>query len=246
MRAVFLIALLTVWPVLVSANDKLVRLAATEGLIESGLLGHILPRFTLKTQVRVEVTDNIQDADLVFGPVGPALFQSADDVWHMDIRSPDHRGTRRFADWLNSEIGQRTIYGYAPEGVALFSPPLTRSVEVAAVTLEGDAELGLEISRTQCARCHAINEAGRKNDIGSSPSFYVLRSLPDWQERFEAFYVLNPHPSFTQIADVTEPFPADRPSPIVPVELTLEDLDAVLAYVSALAAADLGSPLVHQ
>ena len=82
--------------------------------------------------------------------------------------------------------------------------------------------------------------------IGSTPSFFVLRALKDWDIRFQTFYSLNPHPSFTQIAEVTEPFPVDRPSPIVPVELTLDEFDAILAYVSALKPADLGAPLQLQ
>jgi hypothetical protein len=74
----------------------------------------------------------------------------------------------------------------------------------------------------------------------------VLRALPDWEQRFAAFYVLNPHPAFTQIADVTDPFPIDRPSPIAPIELDLDELEALMAYVTAMPAADLGDPLEHQ
>lgn len=74
----------------------------------------------------------------------------------------------------------------------------------------------------------------------------MLRSLPDWEERFAAFYALNPHPSFTIIEDVTPPFPADRPPPLVPIRLTLDEVEAVLAYVTAMDAAELGAPLVHQ
>ena len=84
------------------------------------------------------------------------------------------------------------------------------------------------------------------SSIDSSPSFFALRSLPDWEDRFQTFYVLNPHPAFTQIADVTPPFPDELPSPIVPVEMTLEDVDAILAFVAALKPADLGAPLQHQ
>ncbi len=74
----------------------------------------------------------------------------------------------------------------------------------------------------------------------------MLRAFADWESRFSAFYVLNPHPSFTQIAEVTAPFPLHRPSPIVPVEMTLEEVEAVVAYVAALAAAGLGPALEHQ
>jgi hypothetical protein len=84
------------------------------------------------------------------------------------------------------------------------------------------------------------------NAIGSTPSFAVLRALPDWGARFQGFFALNPHPAFTQVADVTDPFPIDRPPPIIPVEITLDDLEAILAFVAAMEPADLGAPLLHQ
>ena len=58
--------------------------------------------------------------------------------------------------------------------------------------------------------------------------------------------MLNPHPAFTQVADVTPPFHEERPPPIIPVEMTLDDLQAILAYVAALEPADLGAPIRHQ
>ena len=70
--------------------------------------------------------------------------------------------------------------------------------------------------------------------------------MGDWDNRFRAFFALNPHPAFTQVEDVTEPFPIDRPPPIIPVEITLADLEAIMAYVSRLEPADLGAPIKHQ
>ena len=74
----------------------------------------------------------------------------------------------------------------------------------------------------------------------------MLRSLPDWQERFIAFYALAPHPAFMMVPNVTPPFPEDRPPPIVPVAMTLDELDHLMAYVAEMAPADLGAPLKHQ
>ena len=90
---------------------------------------------------------------------------------------------------------------------------------------EGDAALGAVRAEEMCGRCHVVDAAKRMNSIGSTPSFFALRSLTDWEDRFQTFYVLNPHPAFTQIKDVTPPFPVDRPSPIVPVVMTLDDMD---------------------
>ncbi len=73
-----------------------------------------------------------------------------------------------------------------------------------------------------------------------------MRSFDDWDVRFSSFYVLKPHGAFTQIEDVTEPFPEDLPSPIAPLELTLDDIDAILAYVASIEPAALGAPLTGQ
>lgn len=242
----FLIALLMVLaPVAGAANDRLVRVHAPTILIETGLLKFFAPRFSLKTQVKVELVPD-QDADVVFGENGTPLFDGLDQTWRIDVRNAGHEGTEKLIAWLKSDVGTRTIQGFAPDGVALFGPPSVSGPVVAEVERDGNAELGHKVSVAKCARCHAVDENTRMAGIGSTPSFGVLRSLSDWEDRFIAFYVLNPHPSFTQIADVTEPFTAERPSPIAPIEMTLDDVEAVLAYVASMQAADLGKALEHQ
>lgn len=226
------------------ADDRLVRLQAPDALLETGLLKFALPRFSLKTQVRVEYVE--RDAHILLGDAGRPVFRGPDQLWKLDLRAGDHKGAKRLADWLFSEVGQRTIASYAPEGVALFGAPGEATEEVVELAFDGDAEMGHRVSRTKCTRCHAVDDATRGWGIGSTPSFGVLRSLGDWEERFAAFYALNPHQSFTQIEDVTDPFPIDRPSPIAPVELTLDEVEALLAYVAAMKPADLGGALVHQ
>ena len=84
------------------------------------------------------------------------------------------------------------------------------------------------------------------NGIGSTPSFAVIKALPDWDLRFQAFYVLRPHAAFTQIEDVTPGFDPELPPPIVPVEMTLDDLNDLMAYVATITAADLGAPIQLQ
>jgi len=58
--------------------------------------------------------------------------------------------------------------------------------------------------------------------------------------------VLNPHPSFTQIAGITEAFAAHLPPAIVPLEITQDEIDHILSYVATIAPADLGVPLQSQ
>lgn len=233
-------------PGIVLAEDRLVRLYAPAALIDSGVLKHILPRFSLKTQVRIDQVDTPDVADLALGEAGRPIFAGLGQTWSMDIRSPEHLGTKRLADWLLSDIGQRTVASYAPDGDAPFGPPEAVERETVEVSLDGDAEAGHRVSREKCTRCHAVDAETKGWGIGSTPSFSVLRALPDWEDRFAAFYALNPHPAFTQITDLTPPFPINRPSPIAPIELNFDELDALMAYVANMAAADLGQPLEHQ
>ena len=246
MRTLFLILMLCLVAVAAPAQDRLVRLHAPQELADTGLLKYILPRFSLKTQIRVELVPDTGHADMILGSEGNPLFQDDGIVWHVAIQSDEHPGAQRLYEWLNSDIGTRTIFGYSPDGTPLFSPPAPVAVTVAEIAVNGDADLGYRVSRSKCGRCHAVDEGGRKNDIGSTPSFFLLRALPDWQERFVTFYYRNPHPSFTQVEDVTPPFPKNRPPPIVPIEMTIAELEAVLAFVAGVEAADLGAPLVHQ
>ena len=39
--------------------------------------------------------------------------------------------------------------------------------------------------------------------LGSTPSFPALKTLPDWFDRFTAFYALNPHPSFLLVEGIS-------------------------------------------
>lgn len=236
---------LALLPLGAGAQDRLLRLYAPEGLRDTGLLGYLLPRFSLKTRVKVEQVADPGAADLLLGDRGLALFEGAGQIWHMDLTTDDPDAAR-FADWLTGDVGRRTVLAYAPEGTALFSPPSRTAKAPVEVSIVGDAKLGHEISRAKCRRCHAVDDASRMTSIGSTPSFGILRALPDWNARFAGFYLLNPHPSFMIIDGVTDPFRDSSPPPIVPIEMTLDELEAMLAYVSGLEAADLGAPIRHQ
>jgi hypothetical protein len=245
-RSIILVVCLVLGGVSARADDRQVRLAAPQALIESGLLKYVLPRFSLKTQVRVQLVDPSELAELELGSTGTPVFSGPETTWHLTLHSPSHAGAQRLADWLTSDIGRRTITSYAPDGTQLFMLATAKATPVAKLSFDGSAAKGKTQSRRLCGRCHVVIAEERMNAIGSTPSFFVLRTLADWQDRFEAFYALNPHPAFTQVSGVTLPFPLDRPSPIVPVELTLDDLGDILAYVAALTPADLGAPLRHQ
>ncbi|MFQ6548800.1 hypothetical protein AADZ90_012635 [Aestuariibius sp. 2305UL40-4] len=213
-------------------------LSAPEEMEESGFLRHVLSRFSLKTGQAVEIVDD--GADAVIGTDGVPVFREGDMVWHF---AGEGAGPERLGDYLTSDIGKRTIESFPPGGDALYSADVTVEEVVVTAPVEGDAVAGADLSLELCGRCHVVGEVNRMKSIGSTPSFAALRALSDWQARFETFYVLAPHGAFTQVEDVTPPFDPERPSPIAPVELTLEELEAITAFVAGIAAADLGKPV---
>jgi hypothetical protein len=224
-----------------AAQDKTFTLEAPAALVDSGLLKFILPRFTLKTQTRITLTEPGTGADARFGDSGILAFAGLDTVWKFD--AGDDPDALRFADWLRSDVGRNTVDSYQVDGVALFTSEIKVEKVVVQITYDGDALRGEEVSLTHCGRCHVVSDKNRMNSIGSTPSFAVLRTLRDWEDRFQAFYVLNPHPAFTQIEDVTDPFDPTRPSPIAAVEMTLDDLENIIAFVQGIAPAELGRPI---
>ena len=211
-------------------------------MIETGFFQHLLPRFSLKTGVRITLTD--AQGEAAIGDAGTPVFRQGDDVWHLAKADGPH--TDAFQKWLLSDVGKRTIEAFAPDGDEAFSADVTVAVAAKSAPIIGDAKLGERVSLKSCGRCHVVNDSNRMDAIGSTPSFALLRSFPDWQDRFEVFYVLRPHGAFTQVTEVTAPFADNLPSPISPIEVTLDDIDAILAYVATIAPADLGAPIQSQ
>ncbi len=218
-------------------------LAAPGDISASGLLKHMLPRFSLKTGIRV-VPDDAGPMRLAPEPPGDPVFGRAGRIYH--LRTGDDPRQQRFRDWLLSDIGKRTVESFTPAVGDPFTAQFDTVIADTAPSFDGDAARGATLSLTHCGRCHVVGPENRMGGLGSTPSFAVLRALADWNDRFQQFYVLNPHPAFTQVTGVTPPFAPERPPPIVPVSITLDDLEAILAFVSATAAADLGEPLQHQ
>ncbi len=224
----------------VAAQDRLVRIAAPDALIDSGLMKHVLPRFKFKTQIVVEVAE---PAEITFstGP-GTPVFSWQGETWTISPR-PTEGWAGRFADWLLSDVGRNTITSY---GDGAFAAPEAKKVEVAAVSFDGDVREGEELAHYHCGRCHVVSQRNRMGGIGSTPSFGAMKNFVDWREKFIAFYTLNPHPSFTQIETLTNPFDPARPPPIAPVEMSYADYEAILAYVDRLPVKDLGGAIISK
>jgi hypothetical protein len=223
------------------------RLSVPQDLNDSGFLKYLLPRFSLKTNTRIELVSPEDPAEvrLLDEDGGTPVFEGLDRTWYASVEQ-ETGGTKRFMEWLTGDVGRRTIDGFPAKDGVEFTAAAPIAKEVDDGLIAGDAGKGEKLAVVHCGRCHRVNAATRMAGIGSTPSFAILRTLADWKPRFEAFFALNPHPSFTLIEDVTEPFDETRPPPIVPVEMTLDDLDAILAFVSRIPPADLGAPLQYQ
>ncbi|NNE87035.1 MAG: hypothetical protein HKN27_03080, partial [Silicimonas sp.] len=223
----------------VYAQQKAFDLAAPDDLVATGFLKHLLPRFSLKTGIRITVVG--EQGDATFGAEGTPVFRQGETIWHFKAASGPH--TDAFLDWLQSDVGINTIEGFKSEGGSLFSGDVSVREETQVAELTGDLALGEKQSLAKCGRCHVVNDTNRMNAIGSTPSFALMRNFPDWQSRFETFFLLKPHGAFTQVANVTDPFPDHLPSPIAPIEVTMNQIEAITAYVGSIAPADLGAPI---
>jgi len=238
----------------VQAQQTNPTLAADPMLIDSGFLKFLLPRFSLKTSVRINLRPlgETQNPDMVLrrnrpadGTGKPAL-RMGELVFYISGVNPGPNA-QRFVDWLLSDIGQRTIAQFTPESGAGYVGAANEQVAAPVVVLSGNAANGEKLSFDKCGRCHVIGPRNRLKGIGSTPSFALLRSLDDWLLRFNEFYVRIPHPSFSQVTGVTPPFDPGRPPPISPLRLSMQDLDDIIAYTNTIEPADLGAPLVvHQ
>lgn len=242
--AAFVIAIFVAFPA--AGEGKRFSLSADPALVESGALKFILPRFSLKTGVKVDLTDGAADARLEAGTGEPPVFAEAGGRTFALSLNGESEHAARFRDWLTSEVGLRTVLSFKRDGAPMFEAVEVVAAVVEAEAVDGDAALGSELALRRCGRCHVIDKRNRFGGIGSTPSFGAMKNLPRWRERFEVFWTLNPHPSFTQIEDITDPFDPSRPPPIAPLELTLEEVEAIIAFVVAMERKDLGGALVEQ
>ncbi|SMX44342.1 hypothetical protein [Actibacterium lipolyticum] len=225
------------------AQEREFGLMADDTLKASGLMQYILPRFALKTGRRAALVDTDGDAQL--GAEGRPVLARGDQVYGLTLLS-ENPAAASFADWLLSDIGQRTVAAFTPETGAPFTGAAGQAGVEQAVVFDGDAARGATLAGQHCGRCHVVSDATRMTSIGSTPSFHALRTLPNWEERFMAFFALNPHPAFMRVEEVSPEFDPQRPPPIVPVLLTLDEVEAIQAYAASLQPADLGAPVIHQ
>ncbi len=255
------LALLLVVPGTALAQGKTFALVVDERLEEAGLLAYVIPRFALKSGVRPMVVAAAPDglagdgADVVIAPdaiaqglggtTAPAFYVEGEgaETWSVSlfVGGENTENAEKFVNWLTGEIGQRTVATFEVDGAPKFIPGAIEIEVEEALVITGDANVGEKLSHLHCGRCHVISDKNRMGGIGSAPSFAALRAIPGWADKFMVFWTANPHPSFTQVEGLTEPFDPAHPPHIAPVEITQDDLDAIFAYAASIEPKDLGA-----
>ena len=94
-----------------------------------------------------------------------------------------------------------------------------------------DVERGREMAATHCTRCHVVGDINPYGGIESTPSFIGMKRLADWERRYAEFYILPPHPALVRIEEVSAERDEERPAFVTEIVLTLNDVDAILAFV---------------
>ena len=225
-------------------EPKTFRLTVAPELQASGLMAHVLPRFALKTGRRAELVQDGADVTILPDTGGGLRLMARDGRGFALTRLNDNPAAGRFADWISSDIGKRTIEAFVPDDGPVFLATVAAR-PVAEITFDGDASLGETLALQHCARCHVVRN-GQGVGIGSTPSLPAVRALPNWADRALSFYALNPHPAFLRVTDISPAFDPLRPPPIVPVELSLTEVEAIQAFIATLPPANLGAPIVVQ
>lgn len=231
MRIILVVLMLTLSGSIAQAQGR--EITVISDLEDAGFWGYVLPRFKLKTRIKVHVVP-----DQVGDDSGVPVIISDDGVTYSVRPDAPSEDAERFMQWLTSDIGARTMTALG--GFSL----ITAEVEEVVVELEGNTSIGEEVSYRKCGRCHVIGERNKYGGIDSTPSFGALRTLKDWQEKFGVFWTLRPHPSFTQIEGITEPFDPAFPPHIYPIYLTVDEVSDIGAYMQTVTPKDLG-PLLE-
>ncbi len=114
-------------------------------------------------------------------------------------------------------------------GMVMCSPP-------GAVAESVLTQKGLALSKLHCARCHIVSDKDRFSGISSTPSFKIMiEVLKDWEDRFQTFMARNPHPAHIRL-ETDDPRPEHLPVTTHEVILSLDDIEAIMAYVEDMAA----------
>lgn len=223
--------------------EEVLTLRLPPEMVENGFAKHLLPRFTLRSRIRVDPVQGEAGAmaGLAVGGGLPVFMDQAGQVFHLVFLDAGMTAEiQSFADWLQSGPGRAAIEAFPIGGTPLYRPVAVQEDAEKHPTFDGDAARGLALAKLHCQRCHVVDPSKPFAGIGSSPSFAAMRSFMDWEQQFSKFYMANPHRGLITVKDVATP---REVVPIAPIVLTLEQIDDILSYVNSLTPKDLGAPL---
>tara|TARA_B000000532_G_scaffold44537_1_gene33611 strand:+ start:3694 stop:4470 length:777 start_codon:yes stop_codon:yes gene_type:complete len=209
---------------------------------------HILPRFKFKTQISIKSKKTSENTDLSIDVKneGISVFSDLNGIVYKieKITSDEIKLNKieKFIDWLRSPSGISAIEGFQFNGTPMFKALKFEKQNEKEFVFEGDIKNGLLVSQKHCKRCHVVDDNAFAG-IDSSPSFHAMRSFEDWEERFRAFWTVSPHLNVISIKEVYDAGSKLSPVVIVPIELSLDDIDDILSYVSKIKPKDLGKPI---
>lgn len=236
---------LMLMPLCAVAEDRAFLLALPDDMIAQGFDNHLLTRFKFKTRISVTPVGPADAANAALLPEGEGarVFQDAGGrPWRLARLDDPDGHVKAFEDWLKSGPGKSAIESFAPAGVAMFTTEAAAVAIVEEESFDGDVANGAKLALVHCGRCHVVDERNRMGGIGSTPSFAALRGREGWSDLFRAFWSHNPHPSFTTVDGVSAP-DESAVVHIAPVEITLDEIEAITAFVATIEAKDLGRPV---
>ena len=229
-------------------DNNQISLEFPEELLMIEFEKYILPRFKFKTQIKLSVStgNKLYDAKLGILSTGVEVFSDLNGfVYRLETKTTDPEKLsklEKFAKWLTSDSGIRTIEDFSIQGVQVFTAVEYSEEQEESEIFDGDIASGLGLSQTHCKRCHVVDDNAFAG-IDSTPSFHAMRSFDNWQERFTAFWTVSPHLNVISISEVYQAGSKTVPITIAPIELSLDEVDDILAYVASIVPKDLGKPI---
>ena len=218
-----------------------------ETVIPSELVQYVIPRFSLKTRIRFDLVESAGDIQLVTGrpETGAEVLKmvSGETVYITAVggavESSDYR---TFVDWLVSEPGRATIADFELDGRQIAIPTAADEAAPIEMVIVGNLDHGRELSRDHCRRCHKVDRADKYAGIDNAPSFHAMRSFDDWHIRFSTFYAVSPHKALISVEG--SGIEKNRALiTIAPIDLQMDDVNDIVAFVHSLTPLDLGKPI---
>ena len=144
---------------------------------------------------------------------------------------------------LNNNVPSAGVCGKIPIGEVMAVYMLAGAMMlwlisgISAPAIAADVDAGKQIARQHCTRCHVVGDMNKYGGIGSTPSFGAIKTMADWKERFEIFFILPPHPAVVNVEGVTEERPESLPAFVKPIALSVDEVENLLAFIDQLPAA---------